>query len=213
MLKAEPKTSGSASATFMRHNARFFGRSLRILSASMYRACRSDTLFTPPQHHFTMAAGDQKKALPPKIAAMRARKRQKVEQPSVAERPAKKAKTGNSKKPVRLDKLPWRDVEMPDRMDDYEGFFGLEEIDDVEVLRDEATGHVSYISRHEDNGGDSDDYPSDGEEFAGFGDEEADVPEPASVPADEVELKKGGKEEDVPEPVSVPADEVKAKLA
>ena len=158
-----------------------------------------------------MAAADEKKALPPKIAAMRARKRQKVEQPAAAERPAKKAKTGNTKKPVRLDKLPWRDVEMPDRMDDYEGFFGLEEIDDVDVIRDEATGHVSYVSRHEDNGGDSDEYPSDGEEFTGFGDEEPEVPEPASVPADEVELKKGGKEEDVSEPVSVPADEVKAK--
>ena len=85
-----------------------------------------------------MAASDEKKGLPPKIAAMRARKRQKVEQPSAAvERPAKKAKTGNAKKPVQLDKLPWKDVQMPDRMDDYEGFFGLEEIDDVEVLRDE----------------------------------------------------------------------------
>ena len=90
-----------------------------------------------------MAASDEKKGLPPKIAAMRARKRQKVEQPSAAvERPAKKAKTGNSKKPVQLDKLPWKDVQMPDRMDDYEGFFGLEEIDDVEVLRDDA-GRVS----------------------------------------------------------------------
>jgi ATP-dependent RNA helicase DDX24/MAK5 len=158
-----------------------------------------------------MAAEDQKKSLPPKIAAMRARKRQKVEQPSVAERPAKKAKTSNTKKPVRLDKLPWKDVDLPDRMDDYEGFFGLEEIDDVEVLRDEATGHVSYISRHDDNGDGSDEYPSDGEEFTGFEDEETEVPEPASVPADEVELKKGGKELDVPEPVSVPADEVKIK--
>jgi ATP-dependent RNA helicase DDX24/MAK5 len=158
-----------------------------------------------------MAASDEKKGLPPKIAAMRARKRQKVEQPSTVERPAKKAKTGNSKKPVQLDKLPWKDVQMPDRMDDYEGFFGLEEIDDVEVLRDDATGRVSYISRHEPAGEQSDEYPSDGEEFTGFDDDEKDVPEPVSVPADEVELKKGGKDEDVPEPISVPADEVKVK--
>jgi ATP-dependent RNA helicase DDX24/MAK5 len=158
-----------------------------------------------------MAAEDQKKALPPKVAAMRARKRQKVDQPSVVERPAKKAKTNNTKKPVRLDNLPWKDVDMPDRMDDYEGFFGLEEIDDVEVLRDEATGTVSYMSRHEPKEEESDEYPSDGEEFAGFDDEEAEVPEPVSVPADEVELKKSGKEVDVPEPVSVPADEVKIK--
>lgn len=161
-----------------------------------------------------MSATDTKKALPPKIAAMKARKRQKVDQPSTGERPAKKARTSgskNSKKPVKLDNLPWKDVDMPDRMDDYEGFFGLEEIDDVEVIRDDATGKVSYISHHEAVGGESDEYPSDGEEFAGFGDEELDVPEPASVPADEVELKKSGEEKDVPEPVTVPADEVKVK--
>lgn len=158
-----------------------------------------------------MAAADQKRALPPKIAAMKARKRQKVDQPTVAERPAKKAKTNNTKKPVRLDNLPWKDVAMPDKMDDYEGFFGLEEIDDVEVLRDESTGKVSYISRHELAGEESDEYPSDGEEFTGFDDEEADLPEPVSVPADEVELKKGGDEVDVPEPATVPADEVKVK--
>lgn len=161
-----------------------------------------------------MAAADEKKALPPKIAAMKARKRQKVEQPSPAERPAKKMKTSNSKQPVRLDNLPWKEVNMPDRMDDYEGFFGLEEIDDVDVLRDDSTGMVSYMSRHEPKATESDEYPSDGEEFTGFDDDDeddAEVPEPASVPADEVEAKKGGKEEDVPEPESVPADEVKAK--
>jgi ATP-dependent RNA helicase DDX24/MAK5 len=166
---------------------------------------------TTTKYYYIMAASDQKKALPPKIAAMKARKRQKVDSPAVTERPAKKAKTNNTRKPVRLDNLPWKDVDMPDRMDDYEGFFGLEEIDDVEVLRDEATGKVSYISRHEANAEESDDYPSDSEEFTGFEDEETEVPEPASIPADEVELKKGGKEVDVPEPVSVPADEVKVK--
>ncbi|KAL1584190.1 hypothetical protein WHR41_07276 [Cladosporium halotolerans] len=156
-------------------------------------------------------AAEGKRALPPKVAAMKARKRQKTEQPSTAERPAKKAKTGNGRQPVRLDKLPWKDVSMPDRMDDYEGFFGLEEIDDVDVLRDDATGKVSYVTRHEPTAEESDEYESDGEEFTGFGDDEPDVPEPAAVPADEVEVKKNGKEADVPEPASVPADEVKAK--
>ncbi|KAM0723995.1 hypothetical protein Q7P37_000986 [Cladosporium fusiforme] len=160
-----------------------------------------------------MSATGEKKALPPKIAAMKARKRQKTEQPSPAERPAKKVKTGNSKQPVRLDNLPWKEVSMPDRMDDYEGFFGLEEIDDVDVLRNDDTGMVSYMSRHEPKATESDEYPSDGEEFTGFddGEDDAEVPEPASVPADEVEVKKGGKEADVPEPDFVPADEVKAK--
>lgn len=157
-----------------------------------------------------MAADDSKKGLPPKIAAMKARKRQKEEQPSAAERPAKKAKTNNGKQPVKLDNLPWKDVSLPDRMDDYEGFMGLEEIDDVEVIRDDSNGKISYVSRHEPKASESDEYASD-EEFTGFDDDEPEVPEPASVPADEVAAKKGGKEVDVPEPASVPADEVRAK--
>ncbi|KAF2269669.1 DEAD-domain-containing protein, partial [Lojkania enalia] len=45
---------------------------------------------------------------------------------------------------VRLDDLHWKEVTMPDRLDDFEGFYGLEEIDDVEVVRDEKTGKVSF---------------------------------------------------------------------
>ena len=64
---------------------------------------------------------------------MKARKRQKMD-----------GDTKPSKKPriVKADSLPWKSVSLPDRMDDYEGFFGLEEIDDVDVMRDEATGQV-----------------------------------------------------------------------
>lgn len=33
---------------------------------------------------------------------------------------------------------------MPDRLEDFEGFYGLEEIEDVEVVRDSATGQISF---------------------------------------------------------------------
>ena len=33
---------------------------------------------------------------------------------------------------------------MPDRLEDFEGFYGLEEIDDVEVVRDSTTGQISF---------------------------------------------------------------------
>ena len=56
-------------------------------------------------------------------------------------KPAKKPRTA-----ARLDNLKWKNVSMPDRMDDYEGFFGLEEVDDVEVMRDEATGMIRYLA-------------------------------------------------------------------
>lgn len=34
------------------------------------------------------------------------------------------------------NELSWREVTPPERLDDAEGFLGLEEIDDVEVIRD-----------------------------------------------------------------------------
>ena len=38
--------------------------------------------------------------------------------------------------PVAPESLPWKEVEMIDMFDDAEGFYGLEEVDDIEVVRD-----------------------------------------------------------------------------
>lgn len=38
-------------------------------------------------------------------------------------------------KPVSIEELRWNTVTLPDRLEDAEGFFGLEEIEGVEVLR------------------------------------------------------------------------------
>ncbi|KAI6891594.1 P-loop containing nucleoside triphosphate hydrolase protein [Hortaea werneckii] len=96
-----------------------------------------------------MTATESKKVLPPKVAAMKARKRKRLEGGDVEpvnqakpQKPAKKAKTAR-----RADDLAWRDVAMPDRMVNYEGFFGLEEVDDVEVVKDEKTGKISFLSK------------------------------------------------------------------
>jgi len=40
--------------------------------------------------------------------------------------------------------LTWQQVALPDRLEDAEGFYGLEEIEDVEVVRDEANHHVLF---------------------------------------------------------------------
>jgi hypothetical protein len=37
---------------------------------------------------------------------------------------------------LSANELPWREVTPAQRLDDAEGFFGLEEIDDVEIVRD-----------------------------------------------------------------------------
>ncbi|GAM89743.1 hypothetical protein ANO11243_077820 [Dothideomycetidae sp. 11243] len=95
-----------------------------------------------------MAVSDAKKRrLPPKVAAMQAKKRRKLEdEKQSGGASVKKAKTAPLARKVRLDELKWNDVEMPDKLDDYEGFFGLEEIDDVEVVKD-ASGKMSFTSR------------------------------------------------------------------
>jgi ATP-dependent RNA helicase DDX24/MAK5 len=75
---------------------------------------------------------------------------------------------------VRGDSLKWKTVSLPDRLDDAEGFYELEEIDDVDVVRDERN-HVMFRPKSEaivaaetavdDTGADK--------EWTGFDDEEA----------------------------------------
>ena len=76
----------------------------------------------------------------------------------------------SASKPVRLDDLNWKSVQVPETLDDYEGFFGLEEVDDVEVIRDTDSGRVSYWARR-DQVSDATAEPANGDD-AGLGDEE-----------------------------------------
>lgn len=94
-----------------------------------------------------MAQENKKRTLPAKVAAMKARKRQKFEQDQQGPPRATKPQSRNR---VDANTLAWKSASLPDRMDDYEGFFGLEEIDDVEVHRDEATGTISFHSCEKD---------------------------------------------------------------
>lgn len=48
------------------------------------------------------------------------------------------------KRIVKLQDLPWKEVTIPDDLDDFEGICGLEEVDDVEVVRDPETKAISY---------------------------------------------------------------------
>ncbi|KAK6539058.1 ATP-dependent RNA helicase [Orbilia ellipsospora] len=90
--------------------------------------------------------------------AFKARKRQKT-----APTKAGKKAQGIPKrwKTVTADSLKWREVDMPDRLDDVEGFFGLEEIDDVQVVNNngilqfKAAMAADSEVESEGNGGDS----------------------------------------------------------
>ncbi len=67
------------------------------------------------------------------------RKRQRVDtEDSVSAQPPLKATS------TSLAALPWTAVPLPDRFDDAEGFFDLEEIEDVEVVRDAKLGKLEY---------------------------------------------------------------------
>lgn len=75
-------------------------------------------------------------------------KRQKLEAPTKTTKKGKPSKTVSGGI-VKIDDLDWRQVTLPDRLEDAEGFFGLEEIDDVDVLKPEGKGDVQFKVRGE----------------------------------------------------------------
>jgi ATP-dependent RNA helicase DDX24/MAK5 len=79
-----------------------------------------------------MGPEQKKRARPVPKTSQRSKKRQKIE-------PADTASAKVEKRAVALDALPWNEVEMPDMFEDAEGFFGLEEVEGVEVIREGDT--------------------------------------------------------------------------
>lgn len=76
-----------------------------------------------------MRSEDKKRSRPVPNASQRSKKRQKIESAKDASRTA-------PKRAVPLDALPWNEIEMPAMFDDAEGFYGLEEVEGVEVVRE-----------------------------------------------------------------------------
>ncbi|KAB5566414.1 DEAD/DEAH box helicase [Coniochaeta sp. 2T2.1] len=77
-------------------------------------------------------------------------KRRKTQQP----------KQVKSKRPVAVDKLRWKSVDVPEMFDDAEGFYGLEEVEGVDVVRQGDT--ISFVDNESEPGTDA---------FEGFDDE------------------------------------------
>lgn len=53
----------------------------------------------------------------------------------------------SSEEIVSIDDLAWKEVTLPGRLDDAEGFFGLEEIDGVDIQRPQGGGEVKFKVR------------------------------------------------------------------
>ncbi|KAN0078988.1 P-loop containing nucleoside triphosphate hydrolase protein [Elaphomyces granulatus] len=64
------------------------------------------------------------------------KKRQKVETAG--------HESANSDRVFNIDELNWKKVQLPDRLDDAGGFFGLEEIEGVEVVRPKGKGQIKF---------------------------------------------------------------------
>lgn len=92
-----------------------------------------------------MATKDRKRPLPARVADMKSKKRQRLQtEPQDAQGRRKSAKA--AKLAVLPSDLAWKEVSMPDHIDDFEGFFGLEEIEGVDVVKEPSTGKISYVS-------------------------------------------------------------------
>lgn len=48
---------------------------------------------------------------------------------------SKSTKKATARKPISANSLRWQKAKLPDMFNDSEGFFGLEEVEDVEVIR------------------------------------------------------------------------------
>ncbi|KAL8744523.1 MAG: hypothetical protein Q9190_003241 [Brigantiaea leucoxantha] len=75
---------------------------------------------------------------PQELSNGNSRKRQKLNSNFKASTPVKKRAV------APFESLPWNSVPLPDTLEDAEGFFGLEEVSDVEVTRDKETGKVNF---------------------------------------------------------------------
>lgn len=91
-----------------------------------------------------MAPLSKKRRLETDKGASKSRKRHKIKQAQTGTATVTiSAKT--SRRPVALEDLDWKEVPLPDQLDDAEGFFGLEEVDGVDVVHNPQSGQVEYI--------------------------------------------------------------------
>ncbi|EOD44502.1 putative atp-dependent rna helicase mak5 protein [Neofusicoccum parvum UCRNP2] len=117
---------------------------------------------------------------------MKGRKRQRLDADADSDNTKGTAtKSTRSGKTVRLENLAWKEVEMPDRLDDFEGFYGLEEIDDIDVVREGDLLSFKKIEKVDSNGKDKktketeesdieEDTEAEASEWSGFSDNDED---------------------------------------
>ncbi|KAJ5835816.1 hypothetical protein N7447_001842 [Penicillium robsamsonii] len=108
----------------------------------------------------------QKRARDPKAQVAEANKRKKAVKSD--------AVSSEDHGSIAVEDLNWKEVAMPDRMDDAEGFFGLEEIEGVEIIK-QGDGGVQFKAKSGKPTHSILKPPSadDGDEWDGFSDEDS----------------------------------------
>ncbi|ROV91395.1 hypothetical protein VPNG_09972 [Cytospora leucostoma] len=137
-----------------------------------------------------MVDNQKKRKLPAALSNGAAKGNNKKRKASAAH----KAAAAKPKRTVDAASLAWKDVQLPEMFDDAEGFFGLEEVTGVEVVRNGNT--VKFVTAA--------DAPkeTDGDDFEGFDDEPVttanDAQEAENAPAEpdvKPKTKAAGKKE------------------
>ncbi|KIW73479.1 hypothetical protein PV04_01593 [Phialophora macrospora] len=126
-----------------------------------------------------MSKTEKRKGAP---APQKSRKRQRV-----SLQPKSQAYNGPA---IRGDALQWRTVALPKRLEDAEGFYGLEEIDDVDVVRDESNNHVMFRPNSAAAVDDANGALEGPEEWSGFDDDDKggnSTPLPDVISADSID--------------------------
>lgn len=82
----------------------------------------------------------KKRKLPTGSATVSVKKRRKA---STTKKAGPKA-AAKPKKALDANSLPWKTVDIPEMFDDAEGFFGLEEVTGVEVVRN--GNNIKFVS-------------------------------------------------------------------
>lgn len=107
------------------------------------RSLHCATTFAEPEKSAVMAPLEKKRTRDGAFRSQKSRKRQK----SNSEDHGSSNQTASKDlgKPVSIEDLSWSEVTLPDRFEDAEGFFGLEEIEGVEVVRPAGGEKVQYL--------------------------------------------------------------------
>ena len=62
-----------------------------------------------------------------------------AKRPKASGAASKRQKSNAGKKVTSVDALSWKSVDVPEMFDDAEGFYGLEEVEGVDIVRDGNT--------------------------------------------------------------------------